>query len=131
QMFTQIQKQGHVMVGKRKIRLEQVARKVQGRKIVYTGDTQPCKSTISAALGADILFHDSSFSGQQEAEAKATKHSTISQAAAVAKQAGVARLVAIHISPRYGEPALLEKEAQEIFPATTISFDGMEILLKP
>ena len=55
-------------------------------------------------------------------------HSTASDAARVARAAGVSLLVLTHFSPRYFGPELL-REAREIFPATVAprDFDLIEV----
>jgi ribonuclease Z len=99
-----------------------------GRRIVYTGDSRPCKATLEIARGADLLIHDATF-GEEEAErASATGHSTAREAAELAKQAGVSKLVLTHISSRYADdPRGLEREARHIFRDTVTAHDGMEI----
>jgi ribonuclease Z len=54
-------------------------------------------------------------------------HSTVSQAAEIAKKAKVKRLVLVHISNRYKDASPLEKEAKKIFKNSQLAFDGMEI----
>ena len=90
-----------------------------GRKVVYTGDTRPCATVVEAASGADLLVHE---------RAIETGHSTAAQAAEVARQAGVGRLVLTHISPRYTRdaPELLA-EAKAVFPETIVGRDGLAL----
>jgi ribonuclease Z len=99
-----------------------------GRRVVYTGDTRPTKSTVEHARDADLLIHEATFADEDADRARETLHSTASEAARVARQAGVRRLVLTHLSPRYGvEPQILEREARPIFPATEIARDGLEV----
>lgn len=95
-----------------------------GRRIVYTGDTRQSKRITEFARGADVLIHDSTFSSEFEEEAAEEGHSTSTQAARVAAEAGVRRLYLFHISPRYEEnPEKLLEEARKIFPQTYLSED--------
>jgi len=58
--------------------------------------------------------------------AKSTKHSTARQAAMIAKEAKVKRLLIGHFSARYKEIDLFELEAKAVFLNTTAVSDGDE-----
>ena len=51
-------------------------------------------------------------------------HSTAAQAAAIAKQAGVNKLLIGHFSSRYKDLEPLLQEAKEVFEATVIAEEG-------
>ena len=99
-----------------------------GRKVVITGDTRPVPAVQEVSAGADLLVHEATFSHLDQARARETGHSTATEAAEIARAAGVKRLALTHISPRYSReaPELLA-EARGIFPETVIARDGMEL----
>jgi len=99
-----------------------------GRTVAITGDTAPCHSTVAAAADADLLVHDASFSEEEVQRAADTGHSTVGQAAAVAREAHVKMLALVHISSRYHVGKVLE-EAREVFEPTLAprDFDVIDI----
>ena len=56
-------------------------------------------------------------------EAAAKGHSTVTEAAQIARQAGARRLAITHVSPRYVDSSPLLAQAQAIFPDTLIAED--------
>ncbi len=99
-----------------------------GRAVVITGDTGPCSATVKAAADADLLVHDASFMTEDGERARETGHSTGTEAAEVAAEAGVKMLALVHISSRYHVGEALE-EAREAFENTIAprDFDLVEI----
>ena len=98
-----------------------------GRKIVYSGDTSPSEKIINLARDADVLIHEATFADDLTERAAEEGHSTASQAADVARKAGVELLVLTHISSRYDDAKLLLEEARAVFPDTRLAEDFMKI----
>jgi len=84
--------------------------------MTYSSDTERSATVARAASGAQLLVH--------EASGSFPGHSTASEAAEVAAQAGVDRLVLVHLPPYPGEGADELAAARELFEATEFGFDG-------
>ncbi len=95
----------------------------KGRTIVYSGDTRPCAEVAQAAENADFLIHEGTMDSTLSEKANEYGHTSVDQAANIAKKADVDRLFLVHISPRYEEVSELLKTAREEFPNTTIPRD--------
>jgi ribonuclease Z len=86
-----------------------------GGVVAYSCDTHPSPDITTLARGADLLLH--------EAQQNPTPvHSTYEQAARVARDAGVSRLVLVHLPPGARDEHLAG--AREIFPHTQLGEDG-------
>lgn len=132
-MFSEIQKKGFVMAGKKKIKLEDVSWTKKGIKVVYSGDTLPCPGLIKAAKDADLLICEGTLDESLKEEAKERLHCTMEDAAETAKKAKVKQLVITHISPRYSDKKELEKfekPVKKIFKNTVFAYDGMKMEIK-
>lgn len=102
----------------------------RGRTVVVTGDTRPCAGTVGAARGADLLVHDSTFGDAEAARAAETMHSTAREAARVAREASVGRLVLTHLSTRYDkDTSTLLQQARDEFGAVEVASDGLTLEL--
>lgn len=102
----------------------------KGRKLVYSGDTKPCKSITELAKGADLLIHDATLLASEERLAEDFGHSTAFGAAEVAKEAGARALALIHYSPRYKDANVLVEEAKRCFPEVFAPSDLQEYVIK-
>lgn len=98
-------------------------------KVVYTGDTAPCISVLKLAQGADILIHDSTFDDNLEDRARSDEHSIPSQAAKIALDASVKKLILTHVSSRYADTKLLKMQAKKIFRNVEVAEDFMDIVV--
>jgi ribonuclease Z len=99
-----------------------------GRKVVITGDTSPTDELVEAAWGADVLVTEATFADEERERAAETLHQTATQAAEIARRAGVGLLALTHLSNRYFG-AEIAREARAIFPETVVprDFDVIDI----
>lgn len=100
------------------------------RSLAYVTDTTAATDAayVSAICGVDLLVHECNFRDSEREWAVKTGHSCTSAVACVAKAAGVKRLVLLHFNPldETSDPIGLDF-ARGIFPATELTYDGMEI----
>ena len=121
-----LKRNGEIIFKGKRIRLEDVAVKKRGIKVVYTGDTKTCENLKTISKDADVLIHDATF-----VEEKYDRmHSGAKEAAKIAKECGVKCLVLTHFSRRYQNTKPLIDEAKKIFPNTIAAKDFMKITVK-
>lgn len=97
----------------------------------YCSDTMRSSRVVKAIEGVDWLYHESTFGDDLQAMAKKRYHSTARDAAIVARDAHVKHLILGNYSSRYDDNTVLLRQAQEVFPSTILSDEGMAIdLLK-
>jgi ribonuclease Z len=85
---------------------------------------------IENAQDADLLIHEATCSHELIEDRK--NHTSARQAAQIADEAGVDRLVLTHLSRRYrNREDELEEEAREVFEDTVVGEDGQRFEIKP
>jgi ribonuclease Z len=101
----------------------------QGKSVVYCLDTQFSERSIQLADKCTALIHETTFGPDAIDMARERKHSTMEDAARVAKEAGAANLIATHFSSRYDgrQIAQIRDEAKEVFEKITLGRDLLEI----
>ncbi len=97
------------------------------RSYAYCSDTCYQPQNIPLLRGVDLLYHEATFGTDNLARAIETQHSTAAQAAQIAKAANVRRLLIGHFSSRYDDESVLLREAQAIFPQTTLAAEGLTL----
>ena len=102
-----------------------MGRKRPGRRVGYSGDTRPAKSLARFFEGSDLLIFDSTFSSEDRDKARERMHSTSVEAAELAKEARVKKLVLTHFSARYRSVGKLLREARAVMPNSAAAFDGL------
>ena len=99
------------------------------RAYAYCSDTAYCPRITEQIHGVDLLYHEATFADSDNARAKQTQHSTARQAAQIAHDAEVKRLVIGHFSARYDDESRLLQEAQEVFPQTILAQENLQLSL--
>ena len=94
------------------------------KSYAYCSDTGYYEVIIPQIKKSDVLYHESTFLESEEQYSHTTKHSTAKQAARIAKEADVGKLILGHFSTRYKDFELFRQEAQEIFEAVELADDG-------
>ena len=99
---------------------------VDGKELAYCLDTAYCKGSVALAGGSDVLIHEcTNRPGEQDS---GWGHSNPEEAAQVAKEAGVKKLILTHFMPD-SYPDQLSREdardaARKIFTDTIAAMDG-------
>jgi ribonuclease Z len=94
------------------------------RSYAYCSDTAPFAELADWIRGADLLYHEATFPQEMAEMAEKTFHSTTIQAATVAKDAGVNKLIVGHYSSRFPSVDFYLDEIQTIFPEASLAHDG-------
>lgn len=95
------------------------------RSYAYCSDTAYLPENVPLLEGVDLLFHEATFSRAESARATETFHSTAEQAATMARDAHVKKLVIGHFSARFDDESGLLAEARAVFPETIVANEGL------
>ena len=107
------------------IRCEEAAYKPYvPRSYAYVSDTAVFPGEPEVLRGVSVLYHETTFLTEHEDKAAARFHSTTRQAAQVAADSGVSKLLIGHYSSRNTDHLLYQAECREVFPETYAASDG-------
>jgi ribonuclease Z len=96
----------------------------KSRSYAYCSDTKYEENIVPIIEGADLLYHEATFTKEMEQRADKTFHSTAEQAGKIAKKAKTKKLLIGHYSVRYRELEPVLKEARSVFPETFLAIEG-------
>ena len=131
QLWNKLQNGQRVVIDTKTVRPEQVLGPSRpGKKIGISGDTSPTKKLEEFFWQCDYLVFDATFLDSEEQKAIDTQHSTASQAAALAKSAGVKNLILTHFSARYRNEAKHMEEAKKIFDSVITAKDLLQVEIR-
>jgi ribonuclease Z len=97
---------------------------VKARTYAYCSDTRFCLDIIPKIKNVDVLYHEATYSHDLKEKAFERGHSTAKDAATIAKEANVNRLIIGHYSKRYQDLNILLSESREIFSNTFLAHEG-------
>ena len=97
------------------------------RSYAYCCDTAYNPAMAEQIRGVSLLYHDCTYSNDDEDRATLHYHSTAGQAALTACSAGAGKLVLGHFSARYTDENILLRQATQLFQNTILAKEGLQI----
>ncbi len=94
------------------------------KSYAYCSDTIYKPDIVEQIKNVDLLYHEATFLESEKELAQKTKHSTAKQAAEIAKQAQVKKLVLGHFSSRYPNKKDFIVQAKSIFKNVDVAEEG-------
>ncbi len=99
------------------------------RSYAFCSDTCYLPSLRPLLWGVSTLYHETTFAHAFLSRAETTFHTTAEQAAQLAKDCDVQKLLMGHFSARYRDLNPLLEEAKAIFPASFLALEGHTFLI--
>jgi ribonuclease Z len=118
----ELKNKGAIRLGEKIVKIEDIAKRIEGRKVVYSGDTLALEELFKEA-SRGLLIHDATFIERVEG----IQHASVREVCTLAKKYKVKKLVLTHFSRRYETEEEIKKVAKAIFPRVIIARDGKKI----
>lgn len=97
----------------------------------YLSDTIYSPGVLPYIEGVELLYHEATYLDNLRDLAQTTGHSTALQAATIARDAGVKRLIIGHHSRRYLDLSPLLEESRAVFPNTELAQELKQFHVEP
>lgn len=97
------------------------------KSYAYCSDTIYKPDIVPIIKNVDLLYHESTFLKDREDLCDKTKHTTAEQAAMIARDANVGKLILGHYSSRYANLEDFKTEAQTVFKNVEVAEAGKKI----
>lgn len=122
-IYKTLKDKGAVTFKGKEIKLGSISKVEKGKRIVYSGDTKPCRNIMTIAKDADLLIHESTFFSEHiEGE-----HTTFEEASEIAKKVNAKQTILTHISRRYQDTKKLKEMIKD--PKIKIAKDFMTVVV--
>lgn len=96
----------------------------KSRSYAYCSDTAFDENLVNIIQQVDVLYHEATFMEREKDKAIETLHSTAAEAATIARQGNVGKLLLGHFSARYKELEPLLEEARMVFSNSYLACEG-------
>jgi ribonuclease Z len=97
----------------------------KGKSYAFAGDTMYNDCVATKVKGVDMLYHETTYLKDLQDRADKRFHSTTVNAATIARNAEVNRLLIGHFSSKYERLDQFAEESREIFPNTDLALEGV------
>ncbi len=97
----------------------------KGKSYAYVTDTLYDESIAQNVQDVDLLYHEATYLNDLEEKAMKRFHCTTTQAATIAKHAGVHRLLIGHFSSKYEKLDEFESETRRVFSNSDLALEGV------
>jgi len=122
---------GSIDWGGRTVDLSEVSEARPGQRFAFVMDTRLCDGVYALADGVDLLVIEATFLSRDSDLAARYGHLTARQAARVAAECGVRRLVLTHFSQRYPDTREHRDEAAEVFDGDLVIAEDLARIRVP
>jgi len=133
----ELQREGTIRVstdtgpGPEVVHLAQVSEPRPGQRFAFVMDTRLCDAVYALAEDTDMLVIESTFLNEHAGLALKYGHLTARQAARVAAECHVRKLVLTHFSQRYGDTQRHFEEAAEVYDGELVVADDLARIAVP
>ena len=97
------------------------------RSYAYCSDTRFSPKVAEMVQGVNLLYHEATFPHDMLIQARKTMHTTALEAATVAKEANVGKLIIGHYSARIKDEQSMLEEAKSVFTNVILAQEGLKI----
>lgn len=95
------------------------------KSYAYCADTLYTETLLPHIRGVSLLYHEATYLKADHEKARSRYHSTTTDAATLARKAGVQRLLIGHFSSKYELLEPFETETREVFPDAELALEGV------
>jgi ribonuclease Z len=114
---------GEVTVDGRRVLVSEVTEPRRGQAFAFVMDTRRCPAAVDLCRDADLAVCESTYLRTEADLAERYAHLTAADAATIAAEAGVRRLVLTHYSARHPDEQVFAEEARAVFPDVVAARD--------